>query len=214
MPIRSLNNAYSAHRTGANRPARPAQIADAALNQLSGGVDPQQLDEMAHATAQALLARVRASEDPELVQRVLTLVDREGVDIIAELWAKSMPDTLPGILWRLYALRTWMRRNGSSLPHLWTLGEPTEGAASAITGIEEYPTADDIAATADSILAGAFAGDFAVALDRAGVFVTVIARGLMRRQRVKEPNKPVRTLLQTAGVFRNGADLWRRGQLD
>lgn len=214
MTIRSLNNAYSAHRTGASRPARPAQIDDASLNQLGGGVDPQQLDEMAHATAQALLDRVRASKDPELVQRVLTLVDREGVGIIAELWAKSMPDTLPGTLWRLYALRTWMRRNGSSLPRLWTLGEPTEGAASAITGIEEYPTADDIAVTADSILAGAFTGDFAVALDRASVFVTVITRGIMRQRHLKEPDRTVRNLLQTASDFRNDAALWRRGQLD
>lgn len=181
MTVRSLNHAYNGHRTGARRPARPAQLSGAELNVVSSGVDPQKVSEMSHTSAMALLHRVHTEQDPVLVQRVLTLVDREGLDLIAALWAKSEPDTLPGIMWRLYLLRDWMRTNAKVLPRFWELGEPTEGAASAIAGIEEYPTADDISATADSILSGAFTGDFAVALDRAAVFLDVVCRGMERQ---------------------------------
>ena len=50
------------------------------------------------------------------------LVDREGVDVIAELWSHADPDSLPGILWRLYLLRTWMRKNRESIARLWRVG--------------------------------------------------------------------------------------------
>lgn len=109
---------------------------------------------------------------------MLTLVDREGVDMIAELWSRSEPDSLPGIMWRLYTLRSWMRRDRDLISRLWRLGEPVATAASAIAGVNQAPTEADIAHTADSILAGAFTGDFAVALERASAFVDVVAQGL------------------------------------
>mgnify|MGYP000450067621 CR=1 FL=1 len=89
------------------------------------------------------------------MERVLTLVDREGVDVIAELWSHADPDSLPGILWRLYLLRTWMRKNRESIARLWRVASPLATTASAIAGVDQAPTEDDIARTADSILAGA-----------------------------------------------------------
>lgn len=133
---------------------------------------------MSHASAAALLDRVHHTEDPQIVRRVITLVDTEGVDIIAQLWSNAEPDSLPGILWRLYLLRTWMQRNREQIARLWRLGEPVATTASAIVGVDETPDAEDIARTADSILSGAFTGDFAVALDRASAFTDVIANGL------------------------------------
>ena len=52
---------------------------------IAGGADPAEINEMCHASAAALLDRVHHTQDAELVERV-TLVDREGVDVIAELW--------------------------------------------------------------------------------------------------------------------------------
>ena len=101
----------------------------------------------------------------------------------------------------------------------------------------------DIAHTADSILAGAFTGDFAVALERASAFVDVVAQGLrvearhMVRQAEAKAGSETATaadlaeahvmrsrsakLMHTAGNliatskdFRHGAQLWRRGKLD
>lgn len=151
---------------------------------MAGGMDPEEINEMSHASAQAMLDRVHHTQDPEIVQRVLTLVDREGVDIIAELWSRSEPDSLPGILWRLYLLRTWMRKNQQSLASLYRIAEPEDTAASAIAGVDTPPTSEDIVHTADSILSGAFTGDFAVALERASAFIDVIARGLAIRAKM------------------------------
>ena len=157
MPsIASRNGSFAPARTGSLRPSRPAQLNPAVADNLAGGMDPQ------------------------VVERVLTLVEHEGVDLVAELWSRSDPESLPGILWRLYMLRTWMVRNQGSIARLWRVGEPAAGAASAIAGIDPAPEAADIVRTADSILRGAFTGDFAVALERAGMFCGVIALGMRR----------------------------------
>ena len=101
--------------TGSPRPARPGQLDQMMADNIAGGADPAEINEMCHASAAALLDRVHHTQDAELVERVLTLVDREGVDVIAELWSHADPDSLPGILWRLYLLRTWMRKNRESI---------------------------------------------------------------------------------------------------
>ena len=106
---------------GSSRPSRPAQLDPAVADGLAGGMDPQALSEMSHLSAAALLDRVRHSEDPAVVERVLTLVETVGVDEIAELWSDAEPDSLPGVLWRLYMLRTWMRSNRDSIAYLWPI---------------------------------------------------------------------------------------------
>ncbi|KAB7789940.1 hypothetical protein [Bifidobacterium leontopitheci] len=212
--------------TGSPRPSRPGQIDPGIIDGIAGGADPSVVSEMSHASAAALLDRVRhdADTDPQIVQRVLTLVDREGVDLIAELWSRSEPDSLPGIMWRLYTLRSWMRRDRDLISRLWRLGEPVATTASAIAGIDQAPDEDDIARLADSILSGAFTGDFAVALDRASAFTDVVAQGLhveAKRMSAIEQRERAARLLHTAGNlmvtsrdFRHGAQLWRQGKLD
>lgn len=221
---------------GASRPARPAQLDPALVNQIAGGVDPERLSDLSHATAASLLDRVHHTEDPEVVRRVLTLVDVEGVDLVAELWSHAEPDSLPGILWRLYMLRTWMTRDRESISRLWRVGEPVATTASAIAGVDQAPTEDDIARTADSILSGAFMGDFAVALERASAFCDVMVAGLATEAKRRNDHASVTaaggtvdsaqhaaiarmlhhaaSLRQTAEDFRHGAALWRRGKLE
>ena len=148
---------------GSSRPSRPAQLDPAVADGLAGGMDPQALSEMSHLSAAALLDRVRHSEDPAVVERVLTLVETVGVDEIAELWSDAEPDSLPGVLWRLYMLRTWMRSNRDSIAHLWRLAEPVATTASAIAGVGVAVGAPLSGAAADrwgqraTLLAGALA---------------------------------------------------------
>ncbi|WP_418969866.1 thymidine phosphorylase [Alloscardovia omnicolens] len=196
------------------------QLDQALIDHMAGGADPQAVRELAHSTAEALLDRVRHTQDPEVVQRVITLVDTEGVDTIAELWAQADAESLPGILWRLYTMRTWMHNNRKSLAVLWTEAELPPTAASAITGVNVSPEADDIARTADSILSGAFTGDLAVALDRSSSFCHVVARALVERAKKLAPGvhrdavvKNARHLVTTAQDFAQGAKLWRSGEL-
>ena len=210
---------------GSSRPSRPAQLDPAVADGLAGGMDPQALSEMSHLSAAALLDRVRHSEDPAVVERVLTLVETVGVDEIAELWSDAEPDSLPGVLWRLYMLRTWMRSNRDSIAHLWRLGEPVATTASAIAGVDQAPSEDDIVRLADSILSGAFVGDFAA------LGLRVEARRMVTRAEANgafssdADEKAVRTkaarlmhtagsLMATAKDFQHGANLWRRGRLE
>ena len=225
--------------TGSPRPARPGQLDQALAENIAGGVDPEQLSAVSHATAWALLSHVHKTEDPQVVERVLTLVDHEGVDVIAELWSHAEPNSLPGVLWRLYLLRTWMRRQRGTIARLWRLGEPIATSASAIAGVDAAPTEEDIARTADSILAGAFRG----ALERAATFVNVIVLGMRAQARritahakamadpdmgavgttadIRAAHTKAAQLLHTAANLhttaedlRTGAHLWRRGRLE
>lgn len=229
--------------TGASRPARPGQLEQALAENIAGGVDPEQLSAISHATAWALLSHVHTTDDPAVVQRTLTLVDHEGVDVIAELWSDAAPDSLPGILWRLYIMRTWMRKQRDSIARLWRIGEPIATSASAIAGVDAAPTEADIERLADSILTGAFRGDFAIALERAATFVDVIVIGLRvesrrlhaRAQAMADVDSPIvgttqdirdahtqaarmlhtaANLQTTAKDLRAGAHLWRRGRLE
>lgn len=221
--IRPSRTSFVASGTGSARPSRPGQLDPALEDQLTGGMDPQEVNEMSHISAASLLDKVHHTEDPKIVERVLTLVDQEGVDLIAELWSEADPDSLPGILWRLYMLRSWMRRDADGLSKLWRLGEPTDTAASAIVGVDQAPEAEDIARTADSILSGAFTGDFAVALERAAAFCQVMVRGITSSLRQttqpgseedRASRRTISSLSETAHVFLNGARLWRRGRLE
>jgi hypothetical protein len=172
---------------------------------------------MSHATAVSLLSKVRRVHinHPEVVERVLHLVDNEGIDLIAELWAQEGSETLPGILWRLYTLREWMRKRSEEIAMYWRLGEPVEGAASAISGIDAYPDPQSIASTADSILRGAFTGDFAVALERAGTFCAIVAEGMKHdAPRREQLRRNASNLAQTSAEFLKAAALWRENALE
>lgn len=221
-----------------HRPSRPGQLDSSIADQLPGGADPQKINEMSHISAASLLDKVHHTTDPQIVEKVITLVDHEGVDIIAELWSNAPAETLPGTLWRLYLLRSWMQQQGDVISQLWKVGEPTGTAASAITGVDPAPNADDITRLADSILSGAFTGDFAVALERASSFCEVIARGLSAitptfnhapqsaqhlhaaqmageaGRRYASAQKTVTSLISTSKTFSKAAELWRKNKLE
>ena len=215
---------------GSNRPSRPAQMDPAMLAQIEGGTDPQIVNEISRTSAAVLLNRVHKTQTPEIVERVLNLVENEGIEIIADLWSKAEAQSLPGMLWRLYLLRTSLRKNGNAYAAYWRLGEPEATSASAITGVDESPTKEDIERLADSILSGAFTGDFAVALYRACAFSAIISRGMRAYAKKLSQNaqdsssnnaQKIANILHTCANmhalsvdFASGAKLWQAGKLD
>lgn len=214
---------------GASRPSRPAQMDPAMLAQIEGGTDPQIVNEISHTSAAVLLNRVHKTQSPEIVERVLNLVENEGIEVIADLWSQAQPDSLPGMLFRLYLLRESLRKQREAYAEYWNLGEPSTTSASAITGIDEAPTGEDIARLADSILSGAFTGDFAVALYRASAFTAIISRGMRTYAKKLSQNaqdsssraQKIANVLHTCANmhalsldFASGAKLWRLGKLD
>src|SRR4029079_12949147 len=86
-----------------------------------GGYDPALRNEAAHTTAAALVHQGRANTDPEVVARLVSLVEREGLDVVAALWSDSPADSLPGALWRLYVLREWVRRDPATVADRYRL---------------------------------------------------------------------------------------------
>ena len=184
--------------------------------------DPAQLAEIAHATAALLVhgaptagpasdgggraaedgnpaAEVgagspRASRDDAATARFVHLADEIGLEAIAEIWSTAPAVSLPGVLWRLYALREWIVKNPRLSADEFTAGRSVSRAegvggrirvdpylAELLAGIEDPPGPDQVVRAADQILAGAFRGDFAMALLRAAAFAQVSAVGRWER---------------------------------
>ena len=54
------------------------------------------------------------SEAAEVVERVVSLAEVEGLETLADLWSGSPADSLAGCLWRLYLLRSWVYADAAS----------------------------------------------------------------------------------------------------
>ncbi|MGO1173855.1 MAG: hypothetical protein ACTMKU_06095, partial [Actinomycetaceae bacterium] len=63
------------------RPRRPAMLDPAVAESIEGDEDPATRSELAHTTAHALVegGRRDSGADPDLLERLVTLVDSEGL---------------------------------------------------------------------------------------------------------------------------------------
>ena len=156
---------------------RPASLSPTAQDQLPGDPDPALSTDLAHRSAGALLAGVRGSAEPEVVERVVSLARTEGLEDLAALWSASPARTLPGALWRLYAVHTWVQRDSDEALRRYAAGSRTVPGLRYLAGLSEPPDVASVRATLDEILRGAFTGDLAVALGRAGAVMMLIAYG-------------------------------------
>ena len=97
---------------GRSLPRRPARYGPDALEAHGGTLPgPAEITEVAHQTAAILVGTGRAAHDPEVTSRLVTIVDDLGLSTVADLWSARPARSLPGSLWRLYALREWVRRS-------------------------------------------------------------------------------------------------------
>lgn len=189
---------------------RPAPLDDALAEEIVGDPGPYVTSEVAHTTAQALVDGGRTgSADRELVQRLVTLVETEGLVTVADLWSHAPAVSLPGALWRLYVMREWSRRDPHQVVRAYRAGMANAEVSSAIAGVVEPPGPDDVMTTADQILTGIFAGDLDVALSRAGAFLRVAATGLAE---LSDDGDHTR-LTRAANLLRTSTELERAGQL-
>ena len=203
---------------------RPASFASGRFEAFKGGDDPAETSRIAHETASALLARVRADPDGGVIDRLVAFTDENGIDAIAELWSRSLARSLPGALWRIYLLRVLIRQDPAEASYLFQRGserlptiDPVVAGATAPTG----PT--EITELADRILRGVFEGDFAVALERAAAFCRVQAAGcssvaddadLVSPDRATELTRRALRFTELAADLTAAASLWRSGSLD
>ena len=202
------------------RPRRPALLGPNALDTFGGGQAPAALAEAAHASAAAIVDAGRGSDDPEVTARLVRLVDEHGLDTIADLWAGRPARSLPGALWRLYVVREWVRRDAVGAAHDYAAGFALAQVPHVIAGVAQPPGPEQVRDLADAVLTGVYAGDLAVALERAGAFCRVVAAGRALRAD-DEPDPAAATtstrraasLLQTADDLENAARAWRAHDL-
>lgn len=201
-----------------DRPRRPALFGPAVVDAFVGAPDPAERIEAAHATAEALVSHGRGG-DEALAARLVSLTD-EGIDEVADLWSRRPADTLPGALWRLYALRAGIRSGPVALAAAFDEGRRRAPVHAVVAGVGEPPGPDEVLALADAVLTGAFAGDLAVAMERAGAFCRVVSTGwaVLADQdpdpdRAAETTRRAADLLRTAGQLEAAASRWREGTL-
>lgn len=154
------------------------------LEQLISQRDTAAAMHSAYATAHLLIgtdteqdSSRRGTRDEDTIRRFITVVDEVGLDTIAELWKPAPAVSLPGALWRLYALRTWINNNPHEATTWYSAGVTANTSAEAVAGVASPPGPAEVAQAADSILHGVFVGDVSIALARAAAFVSITARG-------------------------------------
>ncbi|MGH8776214.1 MAG: hypothetical protein ACRDWI_13975 [Jiangellaceae bacterium] len=201
------------------RPDRPLLRPE--WSDLPGDPDPADRTMIAHATAAAVLSAGRdRGADPERTRRLVGLADDVGLDDIAALWCDAGAGTLPGTLWSLDLLRTWVHRDGVEASRLFAAGQRVAEVSTAVAGVADPPGPREVSELGDAVLTSAFDGDFAIALERAAAFCRVVAAGRAhladdcadedegtRQTRLADGN------LRMAQELERAATLWREDEL-
>lgn len=203
---------------------KPTKFSGAKFESMFGGEDPAQVSRVAHETAGALMARVQASADAGVVERLVAFTDEHGIDAIAELWSRATPRSLPGALWRIYLLRALIRQDPEGTSFLYGRGTELMSTIDAVVAGAPTPTGPaEIIALADDILRGVFDGDFGVALDRAAAFCRIASTGaasLADDVEAIDPERGTALTTRSLRLSRTAVELvacarsWRSGSLD
>lgn len=200
---------------------KPAPLSSSALDSFSRAeLDPAVISQIAHETAAALVRAGRAQADAEVTNRLVELVGELGLDTIAELWSTQPARSLPGALWRLYALKEWIRRDPDAASRQYRDGLEFADVDSVVAGVGSPPGPDEVRAVVDAILRGVFEGDVSIALHRASAFCRVVAAGRAARAPESsdaalgaEQARLAAAMLTTGEDLEGCARLWRRGDL-
>ncbi|WP_182049607.1 hypothetical protein [Changpingibacter yushuensis] len=205
-------------------PRRPAQLDAEQIESIEGESDVAYNSELAHTSAQALIpmGRNHLAEDLEAVKRIIALVDDEGVDVLAEAWVKSPENTLPGILWRGYLLREWIRREGNEVRSRYLAADSALRAKGedGVLKANMTPKPGTVRQEWDAVLAGTFEGDFTDVLVDSARLMDVLASeqsGWILNDShplAHEVTRRSKALAQTSVEFRDAAALAAEGLLE
>lgn len=203
---------------------RPTRIPNEMFEKYAAGADPAEARRIAHETAAALVARVRQEPTPEILERLVSFTDHNGIDAIAELWSQARPESLPGSLWRIYLIRAVIRQDPAGASRLFERGaEALRGIDPLVAGAGQPTGPQEILDLADQILRGVFDGDLAIALERAAAYCRVCVAGATVQADEDELIRPERATAFTRRALRYhsfaeelqaSARLWRQDSLD
>lgn len=177
----------------------------------AGGDDPAELAAAGHRIATLLVRGPRDDVDQGLVDRVLHLADEEGLGTIAELWSHAAADSLPGALWRLYLLRTWVHRQPDQAAREYAAGKAYAPVHEVLAGVVDPPGPGEVIALVDTVVKGIVGEHFDVTLDRAASFAHIVGVGRSQLDR-GDPHSAAK-LVDTALHLRRAAELERMSEL-
>lgn len=190
---------------------RPSLPGPALFEAQADGADPAALAAAGHRIATLLVRGPRSDADRGLVDRVLHLADEQGLDDIADLWSHAAPDSLAGVLWRLYLLRTWVHRQPDQAAREYAAGKTYAPVQEVLAGVVDPPGPDEVMALVDAVVRGIVGSDFDVTLDRAASFAHIV--GVGRGQLDSGDPHSGAKLVDTAMHLRRAAELERSWQL-
>jgi hypothetical protein len=193
---------------------RPAMPGRALFDALPGGEDPAARVEAGLRLAELLVRGARTSEDRAVVDRVVTLADDQGLDLLAELWSQAPAETLAGALWRLYLLRAWVRRHPSAAAREFDAGRAFAPVHEVVAGVVDPPGPDEVIALVDVVLRGLVSGDLAVTLERAAAFARVVATGRAALAEAGSPDAAGTRTRAAARLQDTAADLERAARFE
>lgn len=202
---------------------RPVQRPATTFDRRFGSTDPAEVSRAAHATASALLTRVRDAPADDVIERLITFTETHGIDTLAELWSHSSALSLPGALWRLYLLQLMVRDDPRTAALLYERGRTVRQSVDVVVAGAPTPAGpEELMSLVDEILRGVFTGDFAIALERAASFCRVEGAGAADLADDYDATEPERAAAFTTRALRldtyaadltSCAGLWRRDSL-
>lgn len=198
---------------------------------ISGGVNPEDRTAAAHSTAWLVAHGPEFGDGeaftPEQARRLHELLDEDGLELLASLWSDCPAASLPGALWRLYAVAAWVQTNPHQAATEYAAGRQAAPVSDAIAGVADPPSPEAVQTMIDAVLSGMGGGDVGLILDRVSAFLRIIAAG---RVADAEPMAPaagptttatsgaqpltnIAALIDTAGELYQAARRWHAGTL-
>ncbi|QJC21249.1 hypothetical protein [Arcanobacterium buesumense] len=184
---------------------RPAQLRPEQLEVIDGDVNIEARSELAYTTAHALIPH-GGEVDNEVIARLRALIAEEGVDVIAESWVDSPETSLPGILWRGYLLREWIRRFSEDV-HQRFIAAQKAGASQ-----ENVLEPENVMKLWDSVFGGSFAGDFIDVIRQSARLTDFLAS--VEPVWIDEDDHPLATLVtrRATGMARTSQEFREAGE--
>ncbi|MGH3498080.1 MAG: hypothetical protein ACRDP1_11525 [Nocardioidaceae bacterium] len=159
---------------------RPALPGAALFESLPGRDDPAKRAEAGTRVARLLVRGAHDADDAEVTQRIVTLADEHGLELLADLWSGAPADSLAGALWRLYLLRASVHSDPGRSAAEYAAGRSLAPVLEVVAGVIDPPGPVEVVEMVDLTLRGVACGDLATTFDRAAAFAKILAIGRAR----------------------------------